>query len=266
VPKFLKIILIVISVVYVIANLLFYIYQEKLIFLDTQLAGDHNFLFEHPFEELTLAAEDGGFVHALRFKADRPKGIIVYQHGNAGDLERWGNIGEKLVQYNYDVLIWDYRGYGKSTGTRTQKTLFADAQLIYDHAKGLYKEDSIVIYGRSLGTGLSTHLAANNSPQKLILETPYYSLKDLVDTEYSFMITKRFLRYPIRSDKYVQDITCPTLIFHGTGDDVVKYKYGKRLFDAIPGQKKELVTIEGGEHNNLADYPIYWERLEKFLN
>lgn len=263
--KWLKIIVVVAAIVYLLVNLFFYFYQEKIIFLDTQLEEGHVFLFDKPFEELTLTTKDGSTIHALHFKTDSPKGIIVYQHGNAGDLERWGNIAEDFVQFNYEVLIWDYRGYGKSRGVRSQSTLLSDGQMMYDQAKKWFPEENIVIYGRSLGTGISTYIAANNQPQKLILETPYYSLKNLVHTEYGFLVTKRFLRYPLRSDLYADQIYCPVMVFHGTADEVVKYNYGKRLFERLSSRDKQMITLPDGEHNNLSSYTQYWENLENFL-
>ncbi len=264
--KWIRILLIIALVLYTLLNLFFYFYQEKIIFLDTQLQPNHKFLFQSDFEEVTIPTEKGGSIHALHFKVDTPKGIIVYSHGNAGDLERWGNIGEEFTLYGYDVLIWDYRGYGKSTGKRSQSLMLKDAQMVYDYAKNLQSENNIVVYGRSLGTGFSTYLAANNSPSKLILETPYYSFKRMSEEKYWWVLARHFLRYPMLSNKYAQRTSCAALVLHGTQDEVVDYGYGVALYDELASTDKELVTIEGGKHNNLAAYSEYWQAFQAFLN
>lgn len=98
---------------------MFYFFQEKLIFYSSTLPQEYEYSFKTEFEELFLKAEDGAILNGLHFKAKNPKGVIIYNHGNAGELDTWGQWGELLVnRYSYDVVVWDYRGYGKSTGKR----------------------------------------------------------------------------------------------------------------------------------------------------
>ncbi|NNE03974.1 MAG: alpha/beta hydrolase, partial [Eudoraea sp.] len=104
------------------ASMLYFI-QEKLIFLPTKLPVDFEYSFQYPFEEVFLTAEDGAVLNALHFKNKDPKGVILYFHGNAGDLSRWGQIATYFVKKNYDVVIMDYRTYGKSTGVLSEEAL-----------------------------------------------------------------------------------------------------------------------------------------------
>ncbi|MEO9818150.1 MAG: alpha/beta fold hydrolase [Flavobacteriaceae bacterium] len=242
-----------------------YTLQEKLIFLPTKLPLDYEYTFAMAFEEVFLDTADGARLNGLYFKTEEPKGLILYFHGNAGDLSRWGNIASSLLDLNYDVLVMDYRTYGKSTGNLSEEALYSDAQLFYDHALNRYMESDIVIYGRSLGTSVATHLASRNAPKKLILETPFYSLLDVARERFPFLPVERMLQYKMTSFKYIQKIQVPISIFHGTKDNVVPYESGKKLFESIPNPNKKMYTISGGEHNNLNEFDGYWNGIKTEL-
>lgn len=247
-----------------IAASLFF-FQEKLIFRPTTLPQDFTFSFSNPFEELFLKAEDGAVINAIHFKTENPKGVILYFHGNAGNLSRWGKITEFFVEKDYDVLVMDYRTYGKSTGKLSEQALYKDAQMCYDYVLERYKESEIIIYGRSLGTGMATYLASNNNPKQLILETPFYSLADVAKGRFSLFPTKKLLKYDFPSYKYVQDVNCPISVFHGTYDGIIPYASGIKLFNSMNQKDKMFFTIENGEHNNLIEFEEYQNYIQKIL-
>ena len=155
--------------IYLMIGTALYFLQEKILFRPTVLNQTYVYKFSNPFEELFLKADDKAVINALHFKAENPKGVILYFHGNAGNLSRWGNITEYFVEMNYDVLVMDYRTYGKSTGALSERALYSDAQLCYDYLKNNYNESEITVYGRSLGTGIAAYIAAKNKPKQLIL-------------------------------------------------------------------------------------------------
>lgn len=242
--------------------LMLYLLQEKLIFLPTQLPVDYKYSFNSGFEEVFLDTADGARLNAIHFKIEKPKGLLLYFHGNAGDLSRWGQIGSSFVDLQYDVLIMDYRSYGKSTGKLSEDALYEDAQLFYEYALNTYDEKEITVYGRSLGASIATHVASNNNPAKLILETPFYSLLDVAQDRFPFLPIKQVLKYKMTSFKYIQNTKAPIRIFHGTTDNVVSYESGKKLFDAIPNTDKKMYTIENGNHNNLNEFRVYREGIK----
>ena len=256
----------VFAALYILITIMLYFFQEKLIFLPTKLPQDHVFEFSHTFEEFNLTANDGAVLNALHFKAESPKGLILYFHGNAGDLSRWGHITGFFVDQNYDVIVMDYRTYGKSTGKLSEKALHGDAQLFYEHALKKYDEQEITLYGRSLGTGIATKLASENSPKRLILESPYHSIRDVAKDRFPFLPVQWLLKYQFLSSDYIQDVQCSIAIFHGTADNVISYSYGKFLYDSISGDNKKLYTIEEGEHNNLIEFESYVKGIEEILN
>ncbi|MFK5972556.1 MAG: alpha/beta hydrolase [Flavobacteriaceae bacterium] len=243
--------------IYVLLTIMLYFFQEKLIFLPTKLPQDFKYSFSQTFEEFNLTTKDSAVLNAIHFKQDNPKGVILYFHGNAGNLSRWGAITSFFVEKKYDVIVMDYRTYGKSTGTLSEEALYSDAQLFYDYTLKQYGEHEIVLYGRSLGTGIATKLAGTNHPNKLILETPYYSLLDVAKDRFPFLPVKYLLKYKLLSHDYMQSVDCPVTIFHGTNDAVVPYASGRRLFDSIPVENKKFYTIEEGEHNNLNQFKTY---------
>ncbi|NNC34024.1 MAG: alpha/beta fold hydrolase [Croceitalea sp.] len=247
---------------FIIISLMLYFLQEKLIFLPTTLPQDYEYSFSEPFEELFLETDDGARLNALHFKRDEPKGLILYFHGNAGDLSRWGAIATFFVQKEYDVLVMDYRTYGKSTGNLNEVSLYADAALFYQYAKQRYKEDDIIIYGRSLGAAIATQLASVTQPAKLLLETPFYNLYDVAKDRFGMLPIRQLLKYEFKSNKYITKVTCPIRIFHGTEDRVVPYASGQELFKTIAQSDKRFYTIDNGAHNDLAEFEGYLKAIE----
>ena len=252
-------------IIYALLTVMIYFFQEKLIFLPTKLAPDFSYSFAQPHKEFFLTAADGAQLNAIHFKQNNPKGVILYFHGNAGDLSRWGTITEFFVEKHYDVIVMDYRTYGKSTGAISETALHEDAQLFYDYTLKQYTEDAIIIYGRSLGTGIASRLASKNKPYKLILETPFFNLMDVAQDRFPFLPLKWLLKYQFASHEYVQDVGCPIFIFHGTEDGVISYDSGKRLFTSLEKQEKKMYTIEGGGHNNLVTFEVYQKGIDEAL-
>ena len=249
---------------YIMIGSLLVAFQEKIIFLPTQLDQDYQYEFDTPFEEFFLNTTDGARLNALHFKAENPIGALLYFHGNAGDLSRWGKIVEPFTDYNLDVIVMDYRTYGKSTGELSEQNLYGDAQLFYDYASKLF-EDEVILYGRSLGTGIATKIASENKVKQLILEAPYTSITAIAKHRFPMFPVSSFLNYDIPSDAYIKNVNSPITIFHGAEDAVVPYKYGKALSEIRPETIK-LITIEGGGHNELPSFESYQNGIKKVLN
>ena len=241
-----------------------YFFQEKLIFHPDIITKDYKYAFEEPFEEVFLNTSDGHVINALHFKVSTPKGVILYFHGNAGNLISWGYIANDFVQYGYEVFIMDYRGFGKSTGKPDEDSLYDDAQICYDYLKQAYDENKIVIYGRSLGSAFAVKVAAENHPGQLLLEAPFYNLKDMAN--YRNIVLPGFLfRYHFPSNTFVKKVLCPVTIFHGNEDRVVPFSSGEKLFQEMDMEKKRLIKIEEGNHHNLSTFKLYRESIEMLL-
>lgn len=250
---------------YLMVGSLLYLFQEKMLFLPTVLEQDYKYQFSYPFEELFLNTDKNAVINAIHFKLENPKGVIMFFHGNAGDLSRWGTLAEYFVEKQYDVLVMDYRTYGKSKGKLSEKALYHDAQYCYDYLKDKYKEEDIHVYGRSLGTSLATYIASKNKPAQLILETPYYSILDVAKDRFPMFPVKQLLKYKMPSYQFVKETDCPILMLHGTNDRVVPYESAKKLFEASPKKQTTFVTIEGGNHGDLSTFDIYHKYMKNVL-
>jgi len=249
--------------VYLMLGFALTVFQEKLLFLPTQLEQDFKFEFQYPFEELFLKPDRETIINALHFKAENPKGVILYFHGNADNLSRWGTIVTYFVKRNYDVLIPDYRTYGKSKGKLSEAVFYTDAQYCYDYLLEQYPEDHITLYGRSLGTGIASKIAADNTPKQLILETPYYSIADVANHRIPMFPVSRLLKYKFPTYKYLSKVNCPITIFHGTEDRVVPYSSGDKL--RTTNKTIDFITIKGGKHNNLVTFKTYQDHIARKL-
>lgn len=247
-------------------NLLTYGLQKHFMLQPNQLSDDYSYSFPTSFDELFLKAEDGAVINALHFRADTndSKGIILYCHGNAGDLSRWGELYAEFLPQGYDLFIYDYRGYGKSKGPVSEESYYKDTKLVYNHLRQDYNPDDIIIYGRSLGSAMATYLAAQVPCRKLILETPFSSVKDLFHAYYPFLPRIFFFRFSFDNKKYIQEVEEPVVIFQGTDDWIVPYSCAAKLKPFLT-EHDRFITIEGGNHNNLSRSVKYQKELRQAL-
>lgn len=257
--------ILIIASLYFLIGIALNMFQEKLLFLPTVLPQDYKYNSVYNFEELNLKTEDHATLNAIHYKVENPKGVILYFHGNAGDLSRWSKVSEFFVAKDYDVLIMDYRTYGKSRGKLSEQAFYNDADLFYSHLKKQYKEEDITVYGRSLGTGIATYIASKNKPKQLVLETPYSSIADVAKDRFPIFPVKWLLKYKFPSQNFIKNVTCPITIFHGTEDAIVPYKFGKKLASKAKQNQVNFITIDSGSHNNLISFKEYLEGIDEVL-
>ena len=239
---------------------------RKFLFRPRPLAKGHVYHFDAPFEELWLDAPDGTRLNALFFPAPvQPSlGAVLYFHGNRDHLQRWGAMHRDFSALGYDFLAPDYRGYGKSTGTPDEPHFFADGYLIYQWLVERCPAERVVLYGRSLGSGVASWLAARVPARMLILETPFDNIPGLLASHFGREAPPFLPPVQFQNDAHLQQTAMPVLLFHGTRDRVVPFACAERLKRVLkPGD--EFVTIEGGSHNNLATFGLYHERLRAWL-
>ena len=155
---------------YIMIGTFLYAFQQSMIFHPWDLPQDHAYEFQHEFEELFLKTEEEAIINALHFKAENPKGVILYFHGNAGHLQRWGTITSHLVDKGFDLFIMDYRTFGKSVGKLSENALYKDAQFCYDYLTDSYlAEDIIIQYGGSAKPQNSAELLSQNDIDGLLV-------------------------------------------------------------------------------------------------
>jgi pimeloyl-ACP methyl ester carboxylesterase len=252
--------------IYVVIGVALYFFQEKLLFHPVALPFEHKYNIQVPFKEINLPINNDRMLGIVQFTVDsaKPKGVVLYFHGNMVNIERYAPFAKNFTSHQYEVWMLDYPGFGKSTGERTEKTMTSDAIELYKMALARFSADSIIIYGKSMGTGPATFLASRRDCKRLLLESPYYSIDDLMG-HYAFMYpTSLISKFHFPSFEYLPEVDAPITMFHGKDDDVIPYSQAKRLLIVAP-KGAELVTLEDGGHNNLNDYPLFHQKLDSLL-
>lgn len=232
-----------------------YFFQERLLFYPSPLPQRLVYPFRTRFEEHFIPVP-GARLNAVLFRAEAPKGLVIFFHGNAGNMVMWEPAAGSFVQAGYDTLMVDYRGYGKSDGViQSEAQLLQDGESVYRWALDRYAEDRIVLCGRSIGSGIAAYLTAEHQPKTLILQSAYYSLLDMKRRLYPF-VPNFLLRYPLRTDLWLARVRCPVFLIHGRRDTLIPFDSSERLLAKIPGEKRLFAVDEAG-HDDLADYPSY---------
>lgn len=238
---------------------------SRLVLLPTRLPASYPFQFDQPFQETWMVDEKGG-VHGLFFPTDHAlkKGLILYFHGNADDLQRWGKHAGDFTSRGYDILMVDYPGFGKSTGKPSEKGLYRAAELAYTWAEGKYPKEDIILYGRSMGSGPASYLATHHKARSLMLETPFYSMNDITHKRFPLLFP---LEIPFKVAVH-ENLANRTMeeayIFQGTDDRVVPLRSAERLKPFLK-QAEDFFLIKGGQHKNLSHFDTYQTALDKVL-
>ena len=202
------------------------------------------------FEPLTLTTRDDEQLGAWFIPADHARGVLLFCHGNAG------NISHRLVsiqlfhELGLSVLIFDYRGYGQSTGKPTEKGTYRDADAAWQYLveqRGIPPEH-IILFGRSLGASIAADLATRQSAAAVILESGFTSVPDVAAKLYPWLPVRWFSRYQYDTRKKLANIHSPVLIAHSRDDEIILYSNGERLFEAA-NEPKQFLGMRGG-HND----------------
>lgn len=262
--KFLLYISIIIPSILICLGAVIYIFQERLIFYPDKLSEKHTFKFLIPFKEFFLITPDNEKINALLFTVKNPKGVVFYHHGNAGSLEHWGTKAIDFTNRNYDVLMYDYRSFGKSTGKiKNERMLYNDAILVYNELLKLYEKEKIIFFGISLGSGIAAKLAHEITPKKLILETPYYNFYDVSKYHYPYLPNSILLHYQFKTNQWLSEISVPIHLIHGTEDETVPFEMAVKLERLA--KNIDLCRITNGSHNNLHTFSEYQNYLNQVL-
>ena len=259
--RYFKLLALLILTGYVFVVALAWIFQEKLIFFPRPVAMD--FKFENG-EEVFLSTTDQVELNALFFPAPSDR-VILYFHGNGGSLDSWQLVEQNFRSLGYNFFIIDYRGYGKSTGEISESGLYTDAATAFDFLlrKG-FSADKVIIFGRSLGTGVAVNLASKRNVRALILESPFTSVRQVAVEKFPFLFPSLYIRYQVDNLARINEVKAPLLVIHGKKDNTIPYRHGLGLYNAFRGQKK-MIAVAEGTHNNLEGFPGFAEGIGKFL-
>lgn len=257
----------VIILLYSLIGITLYYLQESFLFHPEKFSNAYVYRFKVPFEEVNIPFNKTDTVNMIKFlpRDSVRKGVVIYFHGNRENIERYAKFADIFTKHGYEVWMEDYPGFGKSTGNRTEKKLYEHALQIQKMAASKFGKDSIIIFGKSFGTGIAAYVAAETNNQRLIMETPYYSIPSLFATYAPIYPTERMITYKIPLYSYLDDVKCPITIFHGDNDGVIPYRNAARLKKYLK-PTDEFITIEKGTHLNLNDFDLFKKKMDSLLN
>jgi uncharacterized protein len=201
-------------------------------------------------EEITLTTADGEHLVAWHVPPRDNKPVVLYLHGNGGSLRYRAERFEQLITAGVGLVAVDYRGYGGSTGSPSERGLIADGEAAYAFAAAHYQVSQIVPWGESLGTGVAVALAAEKPVSRVILEAPFTSTEAIAAKRYWFLPVRLLMSDQFRSDGRIGKVTAPLLILHGVKDTTVPFAMGQRMF-ALANQPKHIVRFLDGGHDDL---------------
>jgi fermentation-respiration switch protein FrsA (DUF1100 family) len=194
--------------------------------------------------------------------------VILFCHGNAGNISHRLESIEMFNRLRLSTFIFDYRGYGKSNGTPSEKGSYLDAMGAWNYLiehEGLAPSD-IILFGRSLGGAIACWLAGQNRPKALIIESTFTSVPDLAEELYFYLPVRWLCRYRYNTLSFVQKIRCPVLVIHSEEDEIVSFSHGRKLFNAAK-EPKFFLKISGSHNEGFViSSKLYMNGIKTFLD
>ncbi len=222
---------------------------------------------DFPFEDARFQAADGVKLHGWYVPHDRPRAAVLYCHGNGGNITHRAPMLLALrEEVGASVLIFGYRGYGKSEGQPDEAGVLADARAArawLARREGIAESD-VVLFGESLGGAVAVDLAASDGARALILEATFSSIGDVAAHHYPFLPVRLLMRTRLDSAAKIGRYRGPLLMIHGDADTIVPYRYGRRLFEAA-NEPKQMLTLPGHDHNDPLDRAVF-AAMREFLD
>jgi len=203
------------------------------------------------FEDAWFTTADGTKLHGWYVPHDSPRAVLLFAHGNAGNISHRYDLLQELHELGVATLAFDYRGYGRSSGEPSEQGVLADARAArkWLAERAGVKEQDIVLMGESLGGGVMVDLAAHDGARGLILENTFTSLPDVAAYHYPWLPVRMLMRTRLDSAAKIGQYHGPLLQLHGDADTIIPYQVGQQLF-AAANEPKTFVTIRGGDHND----------------
>ena len=219
------------------------------------------------FEDVYFFSSDGIKLNGWYIPTRESRATVLFSHGNAGNISHRIEIIDMFSKLGLDVFIYDYRGYGRSQGNPSEEGLYLDAEAAYKYLidKRNLKEESIVIYGKSLGANVAVELCSKVSPAALITDSAFTSALDMGKKMFPFIPLRWLISVKYDALSRIKEITIPKLIIHSEDDEIIPFEHGKRLFEAAP-EPKEFYPMRGG-HNEAVYMAMedFAQRIDAFL-
>lgn len=219
------------------------------------------------YENVYFQTSDKVKINAWFIPAKEARGTLLYCHGNAGNIGDRLDIIKMFNSIGLNVLIFDYRGYGKSSGVASERGTYLDADAAYEYllSRDDIDKDKIIVYGKSLGGAVAVDLALKKDPSILISDSAFTSTTDMARMMYPFLPIERILTIRYDTLSKIDDVKSNKLIIHSREDEIVPFRHGQAIYENAR-QPKEFFKMRGGHNEGIITYESrYIEYLDDYL-
>jgi uncharacterized protein len=254
-------------IIYCGVGIALYYLQDEILFHPAAVQKNSKYELGCAYREINIPYDKETNLNIIQFLqgADSTaKGVVLYFHGNRKNISWYAPYASNFTSRGFEVWMIDYPGFGKSTGVFTEERLYDYALQMYRLARKRFKPSQIVIYGKSMGTGIAAQLAAVRDCKYLFLETPYYSMTSLISHYLPIYPVNDMIHYHFPTNQFLARVTAPVIIFQGSEDGLIPYSNARQLKPLLKAGD-EFVTIDKGGHNNLNDFPLFHHKLDSML-
>jgi uncharacterized protein len=257
-------ILITFLVIYILIVAFFYLFQSSFIFYPQPLTGSVS--TNESIEEVSIRIDDKILLHGwlCKSRTDTPRRLIIYFGGNAEEVSHMIPMAKMFE--DWDLLLINYPGYGKSEGRPGQRSFYKAALAIYDYAVSRVDVDAenIVVMGRSIGSGSAVYLAHQREIKAVVLVSPFESVRSIARSAFPFLPVNLILKHKFLSKKYAREIESSMIAFYGTADQIIPPSQTHKLAGYWKGRSK-LVELQGYGHNDIFESRQMWQEISRFL-
>ena len=252
---------------YFLSALMMLLFQKKYIYCPSGKIIETPSEKGMKYEDVFFNSADGEKLNGWYFPADDSSFVVLFCHGNADNISYFIDSVKQLRELGINVFIFDYRGYGRSTGRQSETGTYFDAVAAWNFLtqKKKIKRGNIIVLGRSLGGPIAAYLAKEYRPRALFLESTFTSIPDIAVQMYPYLPIKKFLRYKYNTIEYLKKVKCPVLVVHSSDDRKVPFSNGRKLFEEAPGFKK-FIELKGSHRDCFTvSLQTYQEGIREFL-
>ncbi len=244
-----------------------FLFQAKLVYYPSPLPSLRPSEVGLAFEDVTLTAKDGTSLHGWWFANSSARGAVIVCHGNAGSIAGRLSLARAFSEFGFEVLLFDYRGYGNSEGRPSEKGTYQDARAAWAHVTETrgWSAHRVLIYGESLGGAVAVELASQQSAGALALEATFTSLMAMGQRTYPWLPVRWLCRIRYDSLSRMADLASPVIVLHSEEDELVPYAMGQRLYEATAARKWFIPTDGGHNDGGFVGLPDASRRFRSLL-
>jgi len=258
-----------IAVAIVVIKLLLLWFEPQMAFFPVRGVQQTPAALSLSFEDLRIQTQDGETLHGWWLEHPAPRAQVIFWHGNGGNLSMWLDLLADLRRRGFSVLAVDYRGYGISTGTPSERGIYLDADATVREFERRFRRRTVptIYWGRSIGASVAASSTTAQRPDALILDSPMADVRSIFRTNPVMWTLSLLTSYRFPTTRFLQRYDGPLLVIHGDRDTIIPFASGQQVFASAPSRQKTFVTMRGADHNDLdvVDARAYWRAVDGFI-